>query len=110
MSAVQIPEEYEFVTSHRHCACIHTYIPVSELPYWQIYRRIPKIWRILNVFGHRYFGIAIWRNVDFLKAFGSKFFFWRNILTYHFLQSILSKSASVLISRRLCSPDCKAPL
>jgi len=58
-------------------------MPAVQIP---DYRRIPEIWRILKAFGHRYFGMAIWRNFgDFLKAFGSKLFFWRNILTYHFL-------------------------
>jgi len=48
---------------------------VTGLPYWLIYRGIPEFWRILKVFGYKYFGLSIWRiSGDFLKAFGSKLF------------------------------------
>jgi len=38
------------------------------LPYWRVYRQIADIWRILNAFGYKYFGLATWRfSGDFLK-------------------------------------------
>jgi len=57
----------------------------TGLPYWRIYHQIPEIWRILQAFGYRYFGLAIWRIFgDFFKAFGSKFFGLAKFMTYTF--------------------------
>jgi len=44
----------------------------AGLSYWRIYREIPEIWRILEAFGYKYFGLAIWRIAgDVVIAFGS---------------------------------------
>jgi len=78
-------------TTHRkragYKACYHGSLAAAGLPYWRIYRLIPKTCRISTAFRYKYYSWAIWRIFGvFWKHLDPNFFLvWRNILAHHFL-------------------------